>query len=301
MRQLIRVLFTMSLCGSLPAAFAQDLSTRSGFAVITLVSGNTAGLTATETLINGSTEDVALTTVAPSVLLTNASMLVTVGPASLNTTAIVLANPSMGAGGVNLLLTNQSGGIVLNAIVRLGPRGQIARFLNDFFDVEPTGPPTPLLLTLSAEIPVAVLALNFRNGDFTSVPMTSLANPLPVIIQPVTPLFGIPNTGPGFGSGVATLPSPPVIVSPNVSVFRSSPVPTSTSIGGAASLIFPHVATGAGWVSEIVVGNTSSSPQTIRIDFFGSDGANVASLTNIVINSRSLFFFSTATASPPIF
>ncbi|PYS20199.1 MAG: hypothetical protein DMG11_30255 [Acidobacteria bacterium] len=151
MRSTIRGFLAILLCGSLPAAFAQNTTTRTGFAIITLVSGNIAGLLATETLINKTSGDTAQTTVAPSVLVSSASILVTVGPASVNTTAIALANPSTGTGSVNLLLTNEQGGVVLNATVRLGPRGHFAKFLNDLFTLQPTGSATPALLTISAE------------------------------------------------------------------------------------------------------------------------------------------------------
>jgi len=78
-------------------------------------------------------------------------------------------------------------------------------------------------------------------------------------------------------------------------------VPTVTSIGGGASLIFPQVASGGGWFTEIAVGNTSSGPQVIRIDFFEANGANVASLTNITIPSHGVFFFSTESAGSGVF
>jgi len=300
MRSTIRGFLAILLCGSLPAAFAQNTTTRTGFAIITLVSGNIAGLLATETLINKTSGDAAHATVAPSILVSSASILVTVGPASVNTTAIALANPSMGTGSVNLLLTNEQGGVVLNATVRLGPRGHFAKFLNDLFALQPTGSATPALLTISAEIPVAILALNYRDGDFTSIPLTSLVNPTPIPVQPLIPPPVVPNSGAGFGIGVAPPPQPPLIGTPPVTVFRS-PVPTVTSIGGGASLIFPQVASGGGWFTEIAVGNTSSGPQVIRIDFFGANGANVASLTNITIPSQGVFFFSTESAGSSVF
>ncbi|HYR84181.1 MAG TPA: hypothetical protein VE422_08900 [Terriglobia bacterium] len=314
MRSSIRVFLTiLLLCARLPATFAQNTTTQTGFAIITLVSGNIAGLIATETLINSASGGVSQATVGPSVLVSSASVLVTIGRASENTTAIALANPSLGSGSVNLLVTNEQGGVVLNAIVKLGPRGHLATFLNDLFAVQPTGTPTPALLTISAEIPVAILVLNFRDGDFTSIPLTSLANPMPVPVQLLTPLSGVPNSGPGFGLGVAgplagisnfgpgfglgvAGPTPPpVIVTPPVTV-STSPVPTVTSIGGAASLAFPQIATGGGWSTEFAVGNTSSALQVIRIDFFGNNGANLASLTDITIPSQGVFFFSTASA-----
>ena len=46
--------------------------------------------------------------VGPSPLVTGASVLVTVGPESGSSTAIAITNPSLGVGGVNLILTNRA-------------------------------------------------------------------------------------------------------------------------------------------------------------------------------------------------
>jgi hypothetical protein len=256
-RLLIRVVCLLWCSGNFLGAFAQDTTTRTGFAVVTLVSGNVAGLIANETLRNRTDSSVEQAVVAPSPLITSASMLVPLGPVGENTTAIALANPSMGSGGVNLILTDALGRVVLNVIVQLGPHGQLSRYLNEFFATPPTEFSTPLLLTLTAEIPVAVLALNFRGDDFTSIPLTSLSTPTPV------------------------------------------PVQSSPAIGGASALVFAQVATGA-WSTDIAVGNTSAGLQSIRIDFFGSDGVSRSSLTNIVIPPRGVFSFSTDSAQAAI-
>jgi len=295
-------------------SFAQD-STRTGFAIVTVLSGNIAGLVATENLINtnGGTEQ---TVVAPSILITQASILVTLGPISENTTAIAIANPSLGTGGVNLVLNDATGGVVGNTTMVIGPRGQISRYLNEIFTLQSAPQATPLLLTISSELPVAVLALNFRNGSFSPIPLTSLSFPTPVPVQTLTPVpltvpattvlvnpalttatIPVPPTSavnPGFGLGVAgTLPfNPPVS---NVFVTRS-PVTTAVTntptIGGGSSFTFAQIALGGGWSSEIALGNTSTTPQTVRIDFFRSDGVVTSSMENIVIPSRGVFFIS---------
>ena len=273
MRSWLWVLLAIFLCGSLQASFAQDTTTRTGFAVVTLVSGNVAGLIANETLTfqTGAGNEQAI--VSPSVLVTGVSMLVTLGPTSLNTTAITLANPSAGSGGVNLLVTDAGGGIILNTIVQLGPRGQFSRFLSELMDTPPAEPVTGLL-TVSAEIPVAVLGLNFQGGEFASIPQVSLSFPLAVPVQPLTAQVSTPAV---FSAALPAALQPPAPV----------------TIGGAGALVFPQVVSGGGWMTDIAIGNTSSGPQTIRIDFFASTGANVGSLTDITIPSHGVFFFST--------
>src|SRR5262245_24069846 len=97
--------------GNLLGAFAQGTTTRSGFAIVTLVSGNAAGLIASETLKNQTSSGIDQAVVAPSPLITGASILVPIGPVDQNTTAIAIANPSAGSGGVNLVLTNSVGNV----------------------------------------------------------------------------------------------------------------------------------------------------------------------------------------------
>jgi hypothetical protein len=219
-------------------------------------------------------------------------MLVPVGPLEENTTAIAISNPSAGSGGVNLILTDSVGAIVLNTSIRLGPFGHFSKYLNEFFHTPPGPFSTPLLLTVSSEIPVAMLALNFRSEDFASIPLTSLSSPVIVPVQPLTPPSGIQ---PGFGLGLPSPPPAPVIVTPPVTATNAGPQ-QAASIGGAGSMVFAEIAAGGGWSTEIAIGNTSSAPQTIRVDFFAENGANTNSLTNIVIPPRGVFQFSTESA-----
>jgi len=271
MRSFIRGFFLVCCAGSFSGAFAQ--TTTSGFAVVTPVSGNVAGLIATETLRMQSSAGTDGATVPPSPLLQAASFLVPIGQETENTTGIAISNPSLGSGGINLIVTDQTGTIILNSTFQLGPRGHFSRFLNELFATPPATFPTPLLLTVSSEIPVGITALNFRAGDVTSIPTTSLSTPVPLPVQPLTPQPTTTSAIPGFGLGVTT---------------------TSTDvIGGLGALLFPQVANGGGWFTEITVGNTSAGTQTIRIDFFNSDGVITQSLTDIVIPSRGVFFFST--------
>jgi hypothetical protein len=283
-RSFLRVLLMLCASGNLLDDICQDTAVRSGFAIITLVSGNIAGLIATETLKNSTSSGVHHAIVAPSPMITTASILVSVGPLSERTTAIAITNPSLGSGGVNLVLTDAIGAVVLNTTINLGPHGHFSRFVNELFAAEPAEFSTPLLLTISSEIPVAILALNCRAGDCASIPLTSLSSPTPIPTQ----LPPAPANVSSFGLGVP-LPSlffPPVAPLPAVG---SSPQPTASSIGGNGSLVFPEVVSGGEWSTEFAIGNTSATTQSVRIDFFES-GVNTASLTDIVIPSRGVFF-----------
>jgi hypothetical protein len=211
-------------------------------------------------------------------LITTASLVVALGPLGENTTAIAIANPSSGFGGIHLLLTDSAGVVVTNVTVQLGPFEQFSRFLNEFFPTQPAST-EQMLLTISSEIPIALLALNFQNGDFGTVPLTSLSPPTPVAVQPLTPPTG---SFPGFGLGFASSVTP-------ASTFSNTPTP---SFGGAGSLVFAQVVEGAGWSTDIAIGNTSAAPQTIRIDFFAI-GFNTVSVVDVTIPPRGLFVFST--------
>ena len=194
MRLILRILILIGVGGNLLGVFAQETTVRSGFAVVTVVSGNAAGLIATANLRNNDSTGIEHSVVGPSPLVISGSMLVNVQPELNNTTALAIANPSLGSGAVNLILTDTAGGVVLNTTIQLGPRAHFSRFIHDLFSTPPSGLPSPLLLTLSSEIPVAVLALNFRGPDFSSVPLTSLSNAIPVPIQALTPIPTVTTT-----------------------------------------------------------------------------------------------------------
>jgi hypothetical protein len=253
-----------------------------------------------------------------------------------NTTSVALANPSLGSGSVNLILTDANGNTVSNVVVTLQPRTQVSRFLSEFFGAQLTSS-NPLLLTVSSEIPIGIGAFNFRNNDFTSVPLTSLSFPTPVsvqtvatvpvttvqpvqvvqpiqVVQPMPPVTSIPpGPNPGFGLGLpqepgvittvtqpisvtgVALPAPITITVPSTvsnTVVATTPVVPADVIGGPASLVFPQIVTGGGWSTELAIGNTSAGAQSVRIDFFGSDGRVASSLTNVLIPPRGVVFFT---------
>jgi len=292
-RSLKSVLLIICVFGSLLGAFAQQTTVgRNGFAILTVVSGNVGGLIASETLTHQSPDGIQQTVVGPSALVTSASLLVPIGLVEESTAAIAIANPSNGSGGVNLIFTNARGRVVLSTTIVLGPRGHFSKYLNELFSAGfAPGSTAPLLLTVSSEIPVAILAFNFRGADFTSIPLTSLSTPTPVPVQPLipaTPAPALSGTVPGFGLGVATVPPVPDIPRAFTSTSEQTP-----SIGGGTSLVFAQTAAEGDWSSTITVGNSSAGFQQLRIDFFSGDGSVAGSLTDITIQPRGVFVFST--------
>src|SRR5438093_11903823 len=234
MRSFIGFFLIVWSSGTLLAGFAENTTPSSGFALVTLVSGNVAGLVGTETLRNRTTSGVEQAVMPPSPLVTTASIIVPVGAVGENTTAIAIANPSIAPGGVNLILTDNIGTVVLNVVVQLGPRGQLAKYLNEFFATQAVAFSTPLLLTVSSEIPVSIVAFNFRGEEFASIPLVSLSTPTPVAVQPLlletcSTLTSPPTAVNGFGLGV--VPSPiPVIPCSTTAGVQTVTVPSSSGV-----------------------------------------------------------------------
>lgn len=257
MRLFICIFLIVWLSGGLLAAFAQNATPRSGFAVVTLVSGNIAGLVGSETLRNQTSSGIEQAAMPPSPLITTASILVPVGAVGDNTSAIAIANPSTGSGGLNLVLTDNAGTVVLNVTVQLGPRRQFSKFINDLFGTQPAAFNTPLLLTVSSEIPVSIVALNFRGEEFTSIPLVSLSPPTPVAVQPLSgnvvisplPIEGCltppvrtvipPSAANGFGLGVAPLPTPVITCLTPAGVQTITPPSSSTGVPPGFGLGLP--------------------------------------------------------------
>src|SRR6266478_6541352 len=166
------------LLGLAAAGFGQSTVPRSGFVIITPVSGNIAGLVASETVINNTSLGIAEAGVSPAPLLTTAVLPVSVGPATQGTSAIAIANPSTSAGQVNIRLTDQQGAQMLNTVFAIGSFQQVSRFLNEFFaDQSVLAVRRVALLTVTSTIPVAVFGLDFRSNAFATLPITSLTTP----------------------------------------------------------------------------------------------------------------------------
>jgi hypothetical protein len=295
----MRILLLMLCSGSLLSVFAQDSVPRSGFAVVTLVSGNVAALTASETLRNEASAGPAQVILAPSLLVTSASLLVPFGPLE-NTTAIAIANPSTSAGSVNLVLSDSGGNVVFDTNIALGPHSQVSKFLNQFLPEAVLGFSPAMLLTISSEIPVGIVALNLRAGELTSIPLTSLPAPAAVVVQPPATAATVPANAPQAGFGIG-LPAPPPAkpASPFPVTVTNSPIPTTNSVVSGVSLVFPQVVTGFNWSTQIAIGNTSTTTQVARVDFFDPGGFQTGSFTDVVVPARGVVVVSADAAGAP--
>src|SRR5262249_47578089 len=134
-RKPMRPLLCVILLGvfSAPVCFGQG-PVRTGFAVVTPITGDATAFSVTETLIERLDDSVAQSSVQPSPLVTATSIVLVLDPAGAVNTGIAILNPFGADTIVNLSLVNQ--GIVISAktVIIRGGR-QIARFVTDLVDV----------------------------------------------------------------------------------------------------------------------------------------------------------------------
>src|SRR5262249_10116373 len=125
------------------------------------------------------------TDVSPSPLLMNSALVVNLNVAGCST-GIAIVNPSQSVANVQLVATNSQGGQILSQTISIVPNGQFSRFLNQLFAGQITlATPLAGLLTITADAPVGVVALNFRDQGFGASPLTSLSSPFPLPVATI--------------------------------------------------------------------------------------------------------------------
>jgi hypothetical protein len=283
----IRVASAMVFLGSVALAqFPKARGPQIGYAIITPASGNSDGLVPVETLTQLTLGGAVETKVSPSPILTRAAMPASVGPLTDGATGVAIVNPNVTTCSVQLSLTGTDGTEILSEAISVLPHGQFSRFLNELFASAPYGTSGLTgLLTVTADVPVAVLGLNFRGAGFAAVPLASLSSP--------SPLSLLMTSTPSDSAGSATVVVPIVSVMPalpqNSGSTANGVSPAAPVIGGPGAFVFPQVASGSGWSTTFTIANTSSSPQTIRIDFYDPNGVALRSVVKVTIPSRGLY------------
>jgi hypothetical protein len=299
----IRVLLALFLLGLPNVAHAQTTgSLHTGFAIITVQSGNSAGLAPVETLTFTASGLTTHTDVSPAALLTNSALVVNLSTIIGGSTGIAIVNPSTATANVQLAINDPAGAQILSRIVSILPRGQLSRFLNELFPGQITTTTAQTgLLTITSDVPVGILALTFRDAGVAGLPLTSLSSPFPLPATTFTPATNIVVTGTTASNMITTTGMVPIVtVNPaafgtgtspvTVSSITTTPAAQATStIGGGASFLFPQIATGGGWSSLITVANNSTNTQIIRIDFFDSNGNDVETVNGAIVPAHGLF------------
>ena len=209
-----------------------------GYAIVTPSSPNATGFTAFENLVMTRATDMTTDTLAvgiiPPDLTTNISMPVDVSGQLSETTGVALVNPNNGFVSVAMTLLRSDGTTLGTTFFSIAPHQQISRLITEFF--------TP--------------------GNQTSSIPLEFSGTLSVISPSPISVLGFKIIGQNFS------------IVPQVNVSQLTfPLPLiSLSVGGLGAALFPQFVVGGGWTTEVMVLNTSPSPQTVRLDVFAPDG-----------------------------
>jgi len=199
-----------------------------GYAIITPLSGNAAGLVPTETLIHTTANGIVESSLSPSPVLTNMAMAVNLGTIAEGTTGIAIVNPTAVAAKVQFAITDPAGTQILAQTFTVLPHSQLSRFINELFAGQiNVATSVSGLLNIAADAPVAAVGLNFRDAGFTAQPLASLTNPMPLTsfttsIDPQSPNVAFPIVG-----SLAVTPQtigPPSVVAPQLLFCRRWPM-----------------------------------------------------------------------------
>jgi hypothetical protein len=242
---------------------------RTGYAVVTPLTGTTAGLGVSETFGEQIGDNLFQASVVSSPLVTLTDIVLNINPLTATNTGIAIVNPSTFLATITLTVNNQQGAIIATRIITIGPQQQLSDFATELF---PGGLNFPTgftgLLFISSDVPVGVVGLAFSGGTFTALPLATqlnsattfaVATSTPVIItNPVTPSIptavtttsnGVTITAPvtmtsapitpSF-SGVPTpptlAPTPPTLLPPPTA---TTPPGTTLITGSASTLVIP--------------------------------------------------------------
>jgi hypothetical protein len=275
--------------GCLSIAQAQVVDQpQNAYAIITPVSGDPVGLVLTETLTNTGLGELGQTQVPPSPPMTKGALNVNIGTANEDSTGIAIVNPSTNVALVNLLLTDPQGIGILTQTFAIPPRRQISSFLSELFagQIEPTTSSVGLL-TITADVPVAILALNFGPFGLTAVQVVNLSSPVipltgaTVVTIPAAPT-SIPTTITSIPTTVTSIPTTITSI-PNTFISIPPPFPTTSIITVQPTL------TGTGTISfgtvPIVTTPVSKTPFLLTGTFAAQTSQTVLATSTLTFDT----------------
>jgi hypothetical protein len=190
------------------AAFAQDdhrdgAPVVTGYAIVTVTNGinpfdSLAGrLVVFETFGWRSQVPALQAAVLPATLTTRMVFLASANISLSRDVGVAITNPGTIDAFVTMTLRDVRGNVAATKTITIGARGQTSQFVGEFFANGPTLPSGfDGTLTLTANTPVAIVALRFTGTKFTTIPITSLS---PSVALPVV----APNVG---GTNAVLLP-----------------------------------------------------------------------------------------------
>jgi hypothetical protein len=176
-------------------------------------------------------------------------------------TGISVINPNLTPATINLRLNSSSGTTINLPTLTIGPMQQVAKFTNELMG-SPANVSLPLvgILTFTSDVPVGITALEFRGTAFSTVPVVNVSTT---------------STATTTSSGSSGFALPSIIPFPYL----------PAGIGGNGSLLLPQFVMGGGWASGIVIANVSNTPQSVRVDFFTSNGFPLSAVLGLLTGS----------------
>ena len=164
-----------------------------------------------------------------------------------------------------------------------------------FTGVSTPTPTTAIVPGFTTPIPSLTVPMTTPGVPGITTPIPSPVTGL-VVSQPITgvstPLVNAaaPTITVGQVTAVATTGT--------IAVSGSPPIANPFPLVAQSAILLPQIATGGGWVTQITIANTSTVPQTVRVDFFNSAGGPLvlpigSSLPSVLVPAGGVVTFST--------
>ena len=165
---------------SVPIQAQSDGKLRTGYVIVT-PDGGAAGLVVFETFGMKQGNTTTQAGVLPGVMSTNLLMFVSTNGKLSRNLGAALANPGALDAHVALELRDDDGAVVGTHSVLLGAGEQIARYVTQMFAAQAQVPADLVgTLAITSDQPIAVIGLRYRGINFSTLPITSLSEPMPV-------------------------------------------------------------------------------------------------------------------------
>jgi len=280
-RQLSTLALTYALTTAMLSAQTTSNPITTGYAVITPTDGTPDGLLAFGNLTLTANNQISQGIFAAGPLVNAASIPISTDSALTQDTGIAIVNPNPQTVNISLVLRFATAGTAPRTTsFTLNGGQQTSKFVTEVFGQQAISQGVPAVLTMIANMPVGVVGFNFLGTNFAAVPVTDLTtvlgpNALTTLNADITSNSATSsNSTPNSSLQIATIGGANVLVSSTSPVGQFFPQVT-TSIGGNGAILLPQIASNGGWTTGIVIQNPSSTPRTIRIDFFDATGAAI--------------------------
>lgn len=232
-----------------------------GYAVVTTTNGivpfGFGGLIAFETFGYRSQVPALQAGVLPATLTTRIVLFASSSIRLSDNVGVAITNPGSGAAVVTMTLRDTSGNVTSTKTITIAASQQVSRFVSEFFsDVAAAVGNFDGTLTLTSNIPVAVLALRYLGTTFSSIPITSLSPP--INFPELTPGTGSPGNAvllPQFAANalssteIVILNNGSVPLTVRIDLFKQDGTPLVTTMNHQTGSSFQNLTIAPGGVT----------------------------------------------------